>query len=152
MQVQVCALVKLFFYMYLFLDLFLSMAQHSHSAVATKKARKAQKLQSHHPTKLKQWKDEQMRKAMDAVINGELGVNRAALEFGVPKTTLKDIISRKLIYGSNPGPVPFLTPQEEEQLVNFLFECSRMRYSKTKCEVIQIVEAGLRKKEKVGNQ
>ena len=98
MQVQVCAFVKLFFYMYLFLDLFLSMARRSHSAVATK-AQKSQKLQSHHPTKLKQWKDEQMRKAMDAVMNGELGVNRAALEFGVPKTTLKDIISGKVIYG-----------------------------------------------------
>ena len=45
-KLQVCALVKLFFYMYLFLDLFLSMARRSHSAVATKKAQKAQKLQS----------------------------------------------------------------------------------------------------------
>ena len=42
---------------------------------------------------------EQMRKAMDAVMNGELGVNRAALEFGIPKTTLKDIIFGKVIYG-----------------------------------------------------
>ena len=48
-----------------------------------------------------------MRKAMEAVMNGELGGNRATLEFGVPKTTLKNRISGKLIYGSNPGPVPF---------------------------------------------
>ena len=58
MQVQVCALVK---HMYLFLNLFLSMAQCSHSAVATKKAQKAQKLQSHNPTKLKQWKDDKQK-------------------------------------------------------------------------------------------
>ncbi len=36
--------------------------------------------------------------AMDAVKNGLLGVNRAAMEFGVPKTTLKDRIAGRVIH------------------------------------------------------
>ena len=31
-----------------------------------------------------------MENALEAVKEGEMGVNRAVLEFGVPKTTLKD--------------------------------------------------------------
>ena len=37
----------------------------------------------------KQWTDEAMIKAIQAAKSGEMGVNRAALEFGVPKTTFE---------------------------------------------------------------
>jgi len=37
--------------------------------------------------KLCQWTDKQMRHAMEAVLIGELGVNRSALQHGVPRTT-----------------------------------------------------------------
>ena len=37
------------------------------------------------------------------------GINRAALEFGVPKTTLKDRISGRVQHGSKSGRVPYLS-------------------------------------------
>ena len=40
----------------------------------------------------KQWTNIQMEKAMEAVMSG-VGINRAAMEHGVPRTTLKDRIS-----------------------------------------------------------
>ncbi len=45
--------------------------------------------------KLREWSDESMLGAIQAVREGTFGVNRAALEYGVPKTTLKDRISGK---------------------------------------------------------
>ena len=38
----------------------------------------------------KLWSDEAMVNAMAAMQSGEMGVNKAALEYGMPKTTLKD--------------------------------------------------------------
>ena len=98
------------------------------------------------PKKLCQWTDEQMRRAMEAVKSGELGINRSALQHGVPSTTLKDRIAGRVKHGTKPGPVAYLEPKEEEELVNFLFECSRIGYGKTKREVLQLVEDAAKKK------
>ena len=45
--------------------------------------------------KYRQWPEESMVGAMETVKNGAMGLNRAAIEFGIPKTTLKDRISGK---------------------------------------------------------
>ena len=47
--------------------------------------------------------------AMNAVAEGEMGINRAVLEFGVPPTTLKDRIAGRVVHGSKSGPKPYLT-------------------------------------------
>ena len=39
------------------------------------------------PKKLCQWTDKQIRHAMEAIMSVELGVNRSALQHGVPRTT-----------------------------------------------------------------
>ena len=38
---------------------------------------------SNRPKKLRQWSKESMAKALDAVVTGKMGVNRAAMEFNV---------------------------------------------------------------------
>ena len=40
------------------------------------------------PSKLRQWTNEAMEAAMRAVYDGEMGVNQASREYGVPTTTL----------------------------------------------------------------
>ena len=64
------------------------------------------------PKKLCSWTDEQMTRAIDAVKSGELGINRSALKYGVPKTTLKDRIAGRVKHGTKPGPVAYLDPSE----------------------------------------
>ena len=59
--------------------------------------------------------------AMEAVKSGEMGANRAALEHGVPKTTLKDRIS-----GRVKRPTSFLTNEEENELASFLTKACKM--------------------------
>ncbi len=55
-----------------------------------------------------------MLEAMKAVQNGVMSANRAAVEYGVPKTTLKDRLSGRVVHGSNPGPKPYLSAVEEQ--------------------------------------
>ena len=47
-------------------------------------------------SKRKQWTNEQMIAAMEAVETGESGINRAAVDHGVPKTTLKNRLSGRV--------------------------------------------------------
>ena len=85
------------------------------------------------------WSSESMVEAMKAVKEGEFGVNRAVLEYGVPKTTLKDRLNGRVIHDTNMGPTPYLTYEEEKELVKFILNCSRMGYGKTRGELLRIV-------------
>ena len=101
---------------------------------------------SNRPAKLRTWSNDSMLQAMDAVKSGKMGVNRAAVEHGVPRTTLKDRIAGRVVHGTNMGPKAYLTHEEEKELVKFLFECSKMGHGKTRGEVLKIVEAAMKKK------
>ncbi len=106
------------------------------------KGKSAKPLKSHNrPKRLRNWDNESMLRAIEAVQKGEMGVNRAALECGVPRTTLKDRLSGRVQHGTKPGPVSYLTQEEEKELVDFLVNCSSMGFGKTRGEVFQIVKA-----------
>ena len=47
-----------------------------------------------------------MSGAMKAVTDGLFGINKAVDQFGVPRTTLKDRISGKVVRGTKSGPSP----------------------------------------------
>ena len=74
------------------------------------------------------------------------GINRIALEFNVPRTALKDRITDQVVYGCNMGPKPYLTYEEENELVEFLMNCSKMGYGKTRQDVMKLVEICVVKK------
>ena len=101
------------------------------------------------PAKLRGWSSESMVEAMKAVKEGQFGVNQAALEYGVPKRTLKDRLNGRVIPGTNMGPTPYLTYEdyeEEKELVRFILNCSKMGYGKTRGELLRIVGETMRKK------
>ncbi len=75
-----------------------------------------------------------------------MGVNRAAIIHEVPRTTLKDRLSGRVIHGTKMGHKSYLTRGEEKELVKFLVNCSKMSYGKTRCEVLRIVQAVVKKK------
>ena len=97
--------------------------------------------------KRKLWDENAMIRAMEAVKSGEMGVNRAALEYGVPKTSLKDRISGRVKHGKNPGPCPLLTNEEENELASFLTKTCKMGQGKTKQDVLYIVKRIVEKKQ-----
>ena len=72
-----------------------------------------------------------MEKAMEAVMSG-VGINRVAMEHGVPRTTLKDRISGHVEHNVNPCPDPYLNKEEEKELGVFLKKSASMGYGKTR--------------------
>ena len=78
----------------------------------------------------KNYNEINMQKAMAAVDQGD-SLCHTAERFGVPRSTLHDHVTGKVQLGAMPGPIPYLTMEEEEQLVNFLVRCSEIGYAHT---------------------
>ncbi len=95
----------------------------------------------------KQWSDASMLAAMEAVSNGTMSINKAALLHGVPKTTLKDRLSGRVVHGTNPGPTKYLDEEEERALADHLVVAARAGYGKTRRQVKAIVENVAREKD-----
>ena len=85
------------------------------------------------PSTRKQWTDQQMLAAIEAVDNG-CGTNQAAKEHGVPKSTLKDRLSGRVVHGTNPS------KREEDELADYLIQTAKVGYGKTRRQVKCIVE------------
>jgi len=92
------------------------------------------------PTKLKQWSEEVMEKAVNAVLNNGMSVRRAALEYDVPKSTLGDRISGRVIPGSSSGPRKILNTEEEEELVAFVRRSAAIGYPKSRKDLMTLVQ------------
>jgi transposase-like protein len=82
-----------------------------------------------------------MDAAIKAVLRETAGsINAAARDHGVPPTTLKNRLSGRVIHGTNPGPIPYLSSMEEEELVEYLREANRAGYGKTRSQVKVIAQ------------
>ena len=77
---------------------------------------------------------------INAVIQDGMSIRKAACVYGVPKSTLGDRISGKVLPGTKSGPLSYLTEKEEQELVTFLTRSSAIGYGRTRKEVIAIVE------------
>ena len=62
----------------------------------------------------KNWLEESMKAALEAVKEGQ-SISQAARDHGVPKTTLYDRVSGRVVHGSKPGPQPYLSRFLERQ-------------------------------------
>ena len=60
-----------------------------------------------------------MNNAVGAVVNDGISVRRAAVEYSVPRSTLGDRISGRVLPGAVSGRSRYLSPEEEEDLVSF---------------------------------
>lgn len=104
-------------------------------------ARSSLKL-SNRPAKRRQWTNEQMVAAMEAFRSGSSpSINRAAKDHGVPPSTLKDRLAGRVLHGSNPGPSPYLSAEEEAELESYLIQCAKIGYGKSRRQVIAIVRS-----------
>ena len=82
----------------------------------------------------------------ETVAEGRMGINRAAVEYGVPKTTLKDRVSGRVSHGSLSGKTPYLSKDQEKELVTYLCTCFKIGYPKKRDEIIGIVRKTLHNK------
>ncbi len=82
-----------------------------------------------------------MAAAIEAYTSGSSpSINRAARDRADPPSTLKDRLSGRILHGSNPGPSPYLSAEEESELEAYLIQCSKLGYGKKRRQVISIVK------------
>ena len=67
---------------------------------------------------------------MLSVVKGQMSANKAADSHGVPHTTLKGRLSGRVVHGTNPGPKPYLTCEEEMELSVHLLQASSIGFGK----------------------
>ena len=53
---------------------------------------------------------------------------------------LYDCVSGRVTHGTKPGPRPYLTSEEEQELGTYLKHCAKVGHSKTICDIIAIVQ------------
>ena len=92
------------------------------------------------PHNYKAWTGEAMRNAMRAVIDDGVAIRKASEMFNIPKSTLGDRISGRVLPGTKSGPSPYLSYEEEVELATFLCRSAEVGYGRTRKEVIAIVE------------
>ena len=100
----------------------------------------AASLNSLRPAKYKEWSEERMKLAMQAVLEKGVSIRTAAEIYRVPKSTLGDRISGRVLPGMTSGPARYLSQREEEELVTFLIRTSSIGYGRCRKEVIALVE------------
>jgi len=61
-----------------------------------------------------------MQKAITAVEHEGIGLRRAAEAYGIRLSTLHDHVTGQVEHGALPGPSPYLSTEEEKELVTFL--------------------------------
>ena len=88
-----------------------------------------------------------MESALQDVKSGTLTVRHAALENNIPKSTLHDRLSGKVLPGAVGGAPRYLDDKEEEELVWWLEGCAEVGCAKSVREVRVIVGAIVAKKQ-----
>ena len=92
------------------------------------------------PGKYKPWDDNSMQKALQAVKLDGASVRKAAMEYGVPKSTLGDRVSGRVTHGVLSGPPKYLSEEEEDEMVRFILGCASVGYAKTRKEILGLVQ------------
>ena len=77
----------------------------------------------------------QTEAVMLSVAKGQMSANKVADLNGVPRSTLKDRLSGRVVHGTNPGPRPYLTRDEETELATRLLLASSIALGKTRFDV-----------------
>ena len=91
------------------------------------------------PQHFKERSDENMKRAVSAVVASGINIRKAAVMYGIPKSTLGDRISARVLEGNQSGPLRNLSAEEEEELVLFLEDCADIGYAKTVKEILALV-------------
>ena len=88
----------------------------------------------------KLWDKENMEMAVAILEKGEVSIRRAAKIYNIPRSTLHDRVSGRINIDSKPGKKPYLTIEEEKELVSFFLKFAKIGYSRTPKEALAIVQ------------
>ena len=83
---------------------------------------------------------------MKAVVEGSSSINKAVMEYEIPRTTLQDRITGRVFHGTTSGPKLYLDKKKEKELAEFLQTTAEVGYGKPRKQIINIVQSTGREK------
>ena len=92
------------------------------------------------PHKYKGYDKSKLEKAVLDVSSGVLSTRRAALEYGIPQSTLSDNVRGRVCPGTLSGRKKYLSDIEEEELVAFITNAAEIGYAYTVKEIMFLVQ------------
>ena len=88
---------------------------------------------------------ERFTKALNMVRDG-VSVRRAAESFNIPKSTLHDHVTGKVLALGQSGPPKYLIDDEEEELEEFLSGCASVGFARSRQQVMELVQEVVNRK------
>lgn len=81
-----------------------------------------------------------MDRAVKAVVQDDVSIRKAADMYDVPRSTLGDRVSGRVLPGTSSESIRYLCDEEEEELVTFIMGCASIGYPKTIKDILAIVQ------------
>ena len=104
------------------------------------------------PSKYKSWDGVKMAQAFTSVTQERMSIREAALQYGVPKSTLGDRLSGRVLSGATSGPQMYLDKSAEEELVQFLLRSAEIGYAKSRKQVVRRLLQKKKRKERSSDE
>ena len=76
------------------------------------------------PPKYKPYDQQTLSRAVEAVISKKMSLRQASEHYAIPRATIGDRLTGRVCPGAVSGPSPYLTHEEEDELVSFLIRCA----------------------------
>ena len=85
-------------------------------------------------------KEDAIHGALEDLHSGKCSFRKAALKYGIPKSTLNDYTTGKVEVGKRHGTPSVLRKDEEQCLVNWAVEMNKIGYGQTRRQICEIVK------------
>ena len=108
----------------------------------------SEQASSGRPRKYKGWSEDRLHLAYQSYQTKKFSLRQAAEAYDVPKSTLHDRITGRVQFDKKSGPEKYLTDAEEAELVNFLVECAKVGYARSRKDVLSLVQMVVKTKGK----
>ena len=99
------------------------------------------------PTRYRHYDIDRLEHTCKVVLDHGMSLRWAAEEFQIPKSTIQDHVSGKVVLGSLCQQW-YLSDQEEKELVKFLVESAKVGYPRTRKQILALVQRVLQEKGK----
>jgi len=93
------------------------------------------------PEPTSHYTEDSLHLAIQDVRCSKLSLRKAALQYGIPKSTLSLYVSGKLQIGARRGPASILSAEEEQRIVDYAVHMGQIGYGRTREQIFDIVAA-----------
>ncbi|XP_071138373.1 uncharacterized protein [Mytilus edulis] len=86
------------------------------------------------------YNDTTLEMVVQLVKDGGISMRKAALAYGIPRSTIQDKVNGRTEIAARSGPKPVLSTTEEARIVEWCLEMAKIGYPRTRFELLHIVK------------